>query len=151
MTRDPRIQVRLATSGELAEPIALLEEFLREGEPVPPPFAERLAWAVEGGDLELLVARPELDRPTAGVAVLAFRPSVALGATFASIEDLYVRPDARGQGVGQALLEAVEERCLAHGISYVEVQTDDEAAPFYEALGYELEAGLFVLSSSLVL
>lgn len=146
MTRSPRIQVRPCASDELDEPLALLEEFLREGEPVPPPFVERLARAVEGGDLDLLVARPEPEGPAVGVAMLAFRLNVSLGAPFASIEELYVSPDVRSQGIGWALLRAVGERCRARGISYVEVQTDEEAAPFYEACDHEPETGVRVLS-----
>lgn len=151
MTQDPRIKVRPAAPNELAEPLALLKEFSSEGDPIPPPFAERLARAVEAGDLELLVARVGPEGPAVGVAVLAFRPNISAGAFFASVEDLYVRPNARGQGVGRALLGAVEERCGARGISYVEVQTDEEAAPFYEASGYETEAGVRVLSRSYLL
>lgn len=143
-----RIEVRPVAPDELAEPLSLLEEFLRDGVPVPPSFAGQLARAVETGDVEVLAARTEPDGRPVGVAVLAFRPSVSAGAPFASIEDLYVRPDARGCGAGRTLLEAVEERCWARGVSYVEVQTEDEAAPFYEALGYELEPYVRVLSRS---
>ncbi len=32
-----------------------------------------------------------------------------------------------------------------------EIQTDDEAAPFYAALGYEPESGVWVLSRSYTL
>ena len=42
---------------------------------------------------------------------------------------------ARGRRAGRALLEAVEERCRARDVSYVEVQTDEEAAAGYEASG----------------
>ncbi len=121
---------------------------MRDGVPVPPPFARRLARAVEAGDIEVLAARAEPGGPPVGVAVLAFRLSVSAGASFASIEDLYVSPDARGRGAGRALIEAVEERCRSRGVSYVEVQTDDEAAPFYEACGYESETGVRMLSRS---
>jgi GNAT superfamily N-acetyltransferase len=127
----------------LSEPLSFLEESLRNGEPVPPPFAGRLARAVERRDLELLAAWA--DGGVVGVTVLAFRPSISLGATFASIEDLYVKPDARRRGVGRALLGAVGKRCKERGVSYVEVQTD-EAAAFYMSLGYELEEGVRVLS-----
>lgn len=96
----------------------------------------------------MLAARVEPDGPPVGVVVLAFRPGVSAGASFASIEDLYVSPDARGRGAGRALLAAVEERCRARGVSYIEVQTGDEAAAFYEASGYEPEAGVRVLSRS---
>jgi GNAT superfamily N-acetyltransferase len=132
----------------LAEPLALLEESLRDGEPVPAAFAERFRGVVEAGDLEVLAARVE-DR-VVGVAVLAYRISVSIGGLFASIEDLYVRPEARRRGVGRALVEAMGERCAARGISYVEAQVEeDEAGKFYAALGYEREPGVRVLSKSL--
>lgn len=104
--------------------------------------------AVEVGDIEVLAARAEPSGLPVGVAVLAFRLNISAGASIASIEDLYVSPDARSRGAGRALIEAVEERCRARGVSYVEVQTDDDAAPFYEACGYELETGVRVLSRS---
>jgi GNAT superfamily N-acetyltransferase len=146
---NPRIEDRPAAPGAIAEPLSLLEESLRDGEPLPLPFAEQLKKAVERGDLEVLAARAGPGVQILGVAVLAFRPSISAGARFASIEDFYVRTDARGRGVGRALLEAVGERCRARGISYVEVQTDDKAAPFYAALGYEPEPDVQVLSRSI--
>ena len=146
MTPGSQIEVRPVGPDELAEPLSLLEESLRNREPVPPLFVEQLARAVERGDLELLAAW--VDGRVVGVIVLAFRPSISLGAHFASIEDLYVSPDARRRGAGRALLEAVGERCKERGVSYVEVQTDDEAAPFYEVLGYETEEDVLVLSRS---
>ena len=143
-----KIEVHSAAPEELAGPLSFLEESLRGGRPVPPPIAGQLERAVERGDLEVLAARTEPGQRLVGVAVLSFRPNVSAGASFASIEDLYVRTDARRQGVGQALLAAVEERCRARGISYMEAQTDDEAAPFYAALGYAPEPDLRVFSRS---
>jgi len=142
--------MRPTAPGELAEPLAFLEEFLRNGESVPPPFAEQLKMAVERGDLEVLAAWAEPEVEVVGVAVLAFRPNISAGATFGSIEELYVRTDVRRQGVGRTLLAGVVERCRARGVSYVEVQTDDEAVAFYSALGYESEPGVRVLSRSYV-
>lgn len=149
MTTGPRVEVRAAAPDELAEPLSLLEESLRNGEPVPAPFAGRLARAVEGGDLEILAAWS--DGLIVGVAVVSLRPNVSLGAIFASIEDFYVKPEVRRRGVGRALLGAVQDLCRVRGVSYVEVQTDEEAAPFYEASGYETEADVRVLSRSYVL
>ena len=140
------VEVRPAPADALSEPLKLLEEALRDGEPLPQALAGRLARDVEGGDLEVLSARAG-DR-LVGVAVLAFRPGVSVGADFASVEELHVRPQERGRGVGRALLAAVGERCRGRGVSYVEVQTDDEAAPFYEALGFEPETDVRVLSRS---
>jgi ribosomal protein S18 acetylase RimI-like enzyme len=142
--------IEVTPAPDLAEPVSLLEASLRDGEPVPEPFAEKLRKSVETGDIDILAARSE--GQILGVAVLAYRPNIPTGALFASIEDLYVRPEARRQGVGTALLTAANERCAAREISYVEVQVEDEAAEsFYKTLGYELEADVLVLSRSLAL
>ena len=144
------IQVVPTCRAELAEPLRLLEESLREGEPVPEDFAESLREAAETGAVEVLAARTE--GRVVGVAVLAYRLSISAAGLFASIEDLYVRPEARRRGAGRALLEAVEERCASRGVSYVEAQVEDEgAAAFYRALGYEPEPDVWVFSRSHVL
>jgi GNAT superfamily N-acetyltransferase len=142
--------VEVVPASGLAEPLALLEEALRDGRPAPADFAERLRRSIEAEDMEILAARTE--ERILGVAVLAYRPNVSAGALFASIEDLYVRPEARRRGVGRALLRATEERSATRGISYVEVQVQDyEAESFYAALGFEPEPGVRVLSRSLVM
>ena len=141
------IEVSSVHGTDLVEPVKLLEESLRSGEPVPGVFAITLGEAVQTGELEILAARVE--GRAVGVAVLAYRLSISAGALFASIEDLYVRPDARRRGVGREMLEAVNERCAARGVSYVEAQVDDkDAAAFYTALGYEPEAEVRVFSRS---
>ena len=134
----------------LDEGLGLLEEALREGEPVPAPFVEELRGAVGRGDLEMLAAREETGR-VVGVALLSYGLNVSAGGPFACIEELHVRLGSRRRGVGRALLAAAEERCVARGISYVEVQTDDEAVAFYEATGYEREDGVLLLSRGLPL
>jgi GNAT superfamily N-acetyltransferase len=140
------VEVALPTG--LAEPLALLEEALRDGDPVPEDFADRLRKAVEAGDVEVLAARAE--DQILGVALLAYRLNVSAGGLFASVEELYVRPEARRRGVGRALLQAADERCEEHGISYVEAQVEGkEAELFYAAVGYEPETGVRVLSRSL--
>jgi GNAT superfamily N-acetyltransferase len=141
-----RIEARLVAPDELAESLALLRESLRDGVPVSPPFAEQLKRAVEWGDLEVLAVRAGPGTRIVGVISLAFRLNLSAGAPFASIEDLYVRTEMRRRGIGRILTEAVEERCRARGVSYIEVQTDDEAAPYYEALGYVPEPDVRVLS-----
>jgi GNAT superfamily N-acetyltransferase len=141
-------QVEVALPTGLAEPLALLEEAFRDGDPVPEDFADRLRKAVEAGDVEVLAARAE--DQLLGVALLAYRLNVSAGGLFASVEDLYVRPEARRRGVGRALLQAADERCEERGISYVEAQVEEkEAELLYAAMGYEPETGVRVLSRSL--
>jgi putative acetyltransferase len=74
------------------------------------------------------------------------------GPASGEVRKMFLLPEARGQGVGRALLEAVGERCAARGVSYVEAQVEDrEAATFYAASGYEEEPGVRVFSRSYVL
>ena len=142
--------MEVISTTDLAEPLVFLEGSLRDGQPVPDDFAEILRRSVEAGDTEVLAARTQ--DQTVGVAVLAYRLNISAGGLFASIEDLYVCPEARRQGVGKALLGAADECCAARGISYVEVQVEDDAAEaFYNTLGYEPETGVQVLSRSLAL
>ena len=140
------VEVALPTG--LAEPLALLEEALRDGDPVPEDFADRLRKAIEAKDVTILAARA--NDQILGVLNLAYRLNLSAGGLFASIEDLYVRPAARRRGVGRALLTAVDELCAERGISYVEAQVEEkEAELFYAAVGYEQETGVRVLSRSL--
>ena len=145
------IRVGPSPASDLAEPLRLLERWLRDGERVPRAFATRLGEEVAAGRLEVLVARTESG--AVGVAVLAYRLNVSAAGPFASVEDLYVAPGARRRGVGRALLVAVGERCAAKGISYVEAQVPEHAgaAAFYEALGYALEPGLRTFARSYTL
>ncbi|MGB3633782.1 MAG: GNAT family N-acetyltransferase [Rubrobacteraceae bacterium] len=141
------VRVHTVSGDDLGEPLRLLENSLRDGEPASDKFVIELRSAVEAGDLEVLTAR--LNDEVVGVLVLARRLSISVGGQYVSIEELYVLPKARGQGMGRALLGAVEDRCGALGTSYVEVQAvEDAAEAFYRALGFEIEADVKVMSRS---
>ena len=117
---------------------------------MPEVFKGELREAVEAGNLEVLAASSE--GRMLGVAVVAYRLNISAGGPFASIEDLYVKPDSRRCGVGRALLKTAAERCRDRGVSYVEVQVEgDEAAHCYSAIGYEQELGVRVFSRSYAL
>ena len=54
------------------------------------------------------------------------------------LEDLYVRPEARGQGAGKALLAGLARRCVDGGLGRLEWAVLDWNAPsiaFYDSLG----------------
>lgn len=58
------------------------------------------------------------------------------------LEDLYVRPAARGQGIGKALLVELSRRCVAEGLGRLEWWVLDWNAPsiaFYEGQGGTLQ------------
>jgi len=143
------IQVSSVAPEDVGSLRGFLEEALRDGEPIPEEFVGWLRDAVASETMEILAA--SIEGRTVGVAVVAYRPNISAAADFASIEELYVSPWARSRGVGRALLDAAGERCVDLGVSYVEVQTDDEAAGFYDAYGYEEESGVRVMSRSLMI
>jgi predicted GNAT family N-acyltransferase len=65
-----------------------------------------------------------------------------------SLGRLAVTPQARGLGVGVALVRAIEDAARARGLAAVDLHAQTHALGFYERLGYEaygseyLEAGI---------
>ena len=77
-----------------------------------------------------LVRRDGVGRVSAGV-----RGIVNMGAV--EIRTLWVDADLRGQGIGAALLAAVEVEARRRGATRARLDTYDwQARPFYEARGY---------------
>jgi GNAT superfamily N-acetyltransferase len=52
------------------------------------------------------------------------------------VEEILVRPECRGRGLGRALMSAFEQWATEHDCTLVALATR-RAAPFYRALGYE--------------
>jgi ribosomal protein S18 acetylase RimI-like enzyme len=75
----------------------------------------------------------------AGFAQLDFRASVWLDGPVALLEELYVRPDERGRGLGRSLMDSILQTSRSRGAQMVEVVTgeDDTAARgLYESTGF---------------
>jgi ribosomal protein S18 acetylase RimI-like enzyme len=90
-------------------------------------------------DTEYLLAAAD-DEPAEGVAQVRYRWSIWFNAEDCWLEDLYVREEARGAGLGRALTEAVLERAAARGCGRVELDTNTEnttALALYRSLGFE--------------
>ena len=58
------------------------------------------------------------------------------------VEEIVVRDQERGQGVGRILMSAFEQWAADQGCALVALATR-RAAPFYRALGYEESAAYF--------
>lgn len=144
-----RTEIYLATKDNLIRPLRIFEAALQEGKLLSDEARKQIRSEIESGRLEILVAC-DADHPeyTLGAVAVAYRVSFSTGEPFASIEEIHVRPEAQGQGVGRALMQAVKKRCLTKNISYVEVQTTGEAADFYAALGYDEEVEVRIMSCS---
>lgn len=78
-----------------------------------------------------------------GMVNLLFTVSTAEGARAMLLEDMIVRPDYRGQGVGLALIEAAIARAAATGCARITLLTDEDntqAQWFYGRAGFRRSA-----------
>jgi ribosomal protein S18 acetylase RimI-like enzyme len=132
------VTIRQAASSDRALIRELWEEFERElGGPAYLQETWEEAW-------------PDLSRTIKdGAALLAEDDGRAVGFIFcvlgdrgrktAHISDFYVRPDARGRGVGRALLAAVIEPARENGLDHVSLEVlvgNTDARRLYERLGF---------------
>ena len=79
-----------------------------------------------------------------GFAELRFRKSVWTAKLDAYLEELYVVPALRGEGIGRAILREAMDVARAEGASHMDLGTseDDEAArALYESEGFDCHEG----------
>ncbi|WP_374572926.1 N-acetyltransferase family protein [Phenylobacterium sp.] len=80
----------------------------------------------------------EADGEPVGFALWFYNYSTFRGRHGIYLEDLFVRPEARGLGAGKALLKALARRCANEGLGRLEWSVLDWNAPsiaFYDSLG----------------
>jgi GNAT superfamily N-acetyltransferase len=80
----------------------------------------------------------ETEAGPVGFALWFYSVSTFEGRLGIWLEDLYVRPDERGRGIGKALLSTLARRCKAEGLARLEWSVLDWNAPaiaFYDSLG----------------
>jgi ribosomal protein S18 acetylase RimI-like enzyme len=100
-------------------------------------------------DDSCLVARPEdasspdeMSDDDAFVGFVTFSVEdggYELDASRGSVENLYVQPESRGDGVGASLLSAAEDALAARGVDVVSLEVlarNDRAREFYDREGY---------------
>lgn len=77
------------------------------------------------------------DKP-AGIANCVYSFSTFYAARVINIHDLAVSPDFRGKGIGQSLMNAVEEKAKSEGCHKItlEVREDNRARNLYERAGF---------------
>jgi ribosomal protein S18 acetylase RimI-like enzyme len=83
---------------------------------------------IEDPQTEYLLGAVDDDQPS-GVCQLRFRPSIWTSSDDCWLEDLYVLPQARRGGVGQALIDLAFERATARGCRRIELDTNEDNAP----------------------
>lgn len=129
---------RIAQPNDAAVVAQLLDDFNREFD-TPTPGAAVLAPRLEqllAGDQVFAVL---IGEPAAGLALVTLRPNVWYDGPVALLDELYVVPGRRGQGLGTELLHLVEHVVRERGGELLEINVDGEdvdARRFYERHGY---------------
>lgn len=97
---------------------------------------------IEDPKTAFLLAAPDDDSPPAGVAQVRFRYGLWWAAEDCLLEDLYVREEARGSGVGRALVQGVVDLARERGCRRVELDVNEANAPalaVYESFGFSAQ------------
>ncbi len=85
----------------------------------------------------------EIDGEAMGFALWFYSVSTFEGRHGIYLEDLFVRPQARGAGAGKALMRALAKRCVDEGLARLEWSVLDWNQPaivFYDGLGASSKA-----------
>lgn len=144
--------VRLAEHGDVPTLVALMTEFYSEaGYSLSPEQASQAfdallddprlgrVWLVESGGSPV------------GYLVLTLGFSMEFGGVRGFVDDLFVRPNARGKGLGAVVLAAVKQACADLGVRALLVETGPAEHParrLYARAGFQ-ESGRVVLTQSL--
>ena len=150
--------MREAGRADVPELVGLMRAFYAEAgftldeERAAAGFAALLADARLGRVWLIEPAGPAVpEAPAAGYIVVTFVHAMEHGGMTAVVDDFYVRPEARGEGLGKAALAAARRACEELGMRAmrVEVGVDNTAAQaVYRSAGFEAlpDHGLMALT-----
>ena len=99
-----------------------------------------LAAALFGPQPRVFCEIADLGGEPAGFALWFYNFSTFRGRHGIYLEDLYVRSEYRGKGIGRALLQRLAQRCLDEGLPRLEwwvLDWNDPSIRFYRSIGAE--------------
>ena len=135
------IVIEPAARGDVSDLVALLQTlFAQEAEFQPDPELQRRG-------IEMILSSPATGQifvarengTVVGMINLLFTVSTALGGPVCWLEDMVVRPDRRGAGIGSQLIVHAITLARAQGYRRITLMTDDsnsDARRFYEGHGF---------------
>lgn len=97
---------------------------------------------IEDPNTAYLLGSPDADTPPMGVAQVRFRYGIWWAAEDCLLEDLFVREEARGTGLGRALLNATVDLARQRGCRRVELDANDQneaAQALYTSAGFDAQ------------
>ena len=129
---------RRATADDAGEIARLLHDFNEEFDtpsPGPDVLAARLRALLAGDRTLALLA----GAPAVAVALVTLRPNVWYAGSVALLDELYVVPHLRGQGIGSTVVRHLLDTARATGVDLIEINVDEGdtgARRFYERHGF---------------
>jgi ribosomal protein S18 acetylase RimI-like enzyme len=131
------VEIRLAGADDAATVARLFIDFnLEFDEPVPDLETQTgyMRPLIESGEATVLLANED-----EGFSMLRLRPSPYTGRPEAYLQELYVVPDHRGEGIGRTLLEATMDAAREAGATGIDLNTgstDTAARMLYISAGF---------------
>jgi GNAT superfamily N-acetyltransferase len=129
---------RLATADDSDEVARLLHDFNTEFD-TPSPGVEVLATRLRvllAGDETIAILA---GTPAVAVALVTLRPNVWHPGPVALLDELYVVPHLRGNGIGSAIVARLVSIARARSVDLIEINVDEgdvDAQRFYERHGF---------------
>ena len=133
----PPIEIRRAAAEDTPTVARLLHDFNTEFEEETPgveALTEFIWPLIESGEAAALLANE-----AEGFSLWRLRPSPYTGRPEAYLQELYVVPARRGNGLGRALLEATMDAAREAGATGIDLntgETDTAARGLYESAGF---------------
>jgi ribosomal protein S18 acetylase RimI-like enzyme len=137
------------TAADVSDAFALLSAFLTADEHY---LASSKAYGDRGVQglndaLDLFLEQPELgfvwmaydENGLAGICVICYAISTSMGAVVAKLDDVSVKEDRRGQGIGTALMDQLKQQLIKESVARIDVgvhMENPEARRFYERHGF---------------
>lgn len=137
MTTDDRNPIRRATNEDATDVAQLLHDLNTEyGDPTPgvAALSERVSELLTSEHIVVLLA----GAPPSGLALFRSRPSLWSTAADVYLEELYVVPERRSEGIGRRLLETAVAAAREAGADHFELTTgemDTQARGLYKSFG----------------
>jgi GNAT superfamily N-acetyltransferase len=146
--------IRLATSSDMAD-LALLVERYWEFESIPGfdrPSIEAALTALSSTPEQGAIWVAQSDSGLCAYLIAVYMFSLEHGGMMAEIDELYVCPEMRSQGVGSLLVTAAQGDMAARGLVRLQLQIGTgnlRGRAFYERHGFRRRAGYDLLDKPL--
>lgn len=130
--------VRLATAEDAAKAAQLLHDFNTEFDtPTPGPeiLAARLTTLLAGGTTLAFLG----GEPPVAIGLVTLRTNVWFDGPVGLLDEMYVAPEHRDQGMGTAIIESLIEHARAENWGLIEINVDEfdhDTRRFYERHGF---------------